>query len=653
MNIPHSQRRTLVVVLTLLAILCLPSVALAKDTWTSVRSKNFFLVGNASETDIRKVATRLEQFREVFTRLFTNAKFDSPVPTTVIVFKSKDSYRPFNPGDNAGYFQKGPDVNYITLTTDLSGQNPFSVIYHEYVHMLVDNNNGNVPAWFNEGLAEYYSSFDMQEDRKARLGDLIPYHLEVLRDEKLLPLRTLFAVDHYSPYYNERGKRGIFYAESWALVHYLILGNGGQYRPQLSKFVGLLAANVKIEEAYRQAFQMDIETLEKELKKYIQGSTFRMQIATWDHKLEFDSEMKVAALTEAQAQGYLGDLLSHVNRLNDAEVRLQQALSLDPNLTMAHASLGIVRARQGRFEDAKKNLQEAVNGDSNNYLTHYYYAFALSREGMNENDVVHNYAPENVSKMRAELKRAIELNPTFPESYSLLSFVNLVTGDQLEESVNLLKQALKLSPGRQDFELMLAQVYFRQEKLDLAKQTLERLAIGKDRTLQQQAKSILASINSYESQLTQYKSQAEESKSGGPPMLRERGETSTVEVTQETAGPRSAMDYLQEALRPVEEGEQRIQGLFTKLDCDNSKGIAYFIVQAADRTYKIRATSLGQIQLVAFTPNPGQVRCGVNKSQDNAVITFRPAKDPKDIKAKIDGDAIALELVPKDFKLKN
>ena len=79
----------------------------AKDTWISVRSQNFNLIGNASEKDIRKVATRLEQFRDVFTRLFPGARFESPVPTTVIVFKSMSSYKPFNSGNNAGYFQKG------------------------------------------------------------------------------------------------------------------------------------------------------------------------------------------------------------------------------------------------------------------------------------------------------------------------------------------------------------------------------------------------------------------------------------------------------------------------------------------------------------------------------------------------------------------
>src|SRR5437762_329034 len=410
----HRRRFAVITLSAVLLCLVAPLTAAAKDTWTSVRSKNFFLVGNASEKEMRQVATRLEQFRDVFTRLFSGARFTSPVPTTVIVFKSMGSYKPFNPGNNDGYFQKGEDVNYITLTTEQS-QNPFSVIYHEYVHLLVDNTSGNVPVWFNEGLAEYYSAFNIEEDRKVHLGELIPYHLETLREGKLYPLRSLFAVDHYSPEYNEGSKRGMFYAESWALVHYLILGNGGQRLPQL------------------------------------------------------------------------GDLLLHTNQLKEAEARLQQALTLDPKLTMAQASLGIVRMRQSRFDEATGALQEAVKANSNNYLTHYYYAFVLSREEMDSANMVREYAPDAAATMRAELQKAIQLKPDFPGSYSLLAFVNMVTGEHLDESIELLKRALALSPGKQDLSLQLAQIYLREQKFDLARQTLEPLRNSKDRRYQQQA----------------------------------------------------------------------------------------------------------------------------------------------------------------------
>lgn len=633
--------------IALLFVLIAPLTAQAKDTWLRVQTKNFTVVGNANEKEMRVVATKLEQFRDVFTRLFTAAKFTSPVPTTVVVFKSKSSYKPFALPNAAGYFQKGEDVNYITLSTETYADNPFSIIYHEYVHLMVDNTVGNVPSWFNEGLAEYYSTFLIEEDRKVHLGELIPYHLMTLREEKLLPLRKLFAVDHYSPEYNERDKRGIFYAQSWALVHYLMLANNAERRTQLGAFIQLVGSNVPIDEAFKRAFQTDVETMEKDLKKYIAGHTFKMQVATFERKLEFDSEFVMTPLTEAHAQAYLGDLLLHLDRLSDADTRLQQALALDAKQPMALASLGILRARQGRFEEARKTLQEAVAGNSSNYLAHYYYAFALSREGMDSSNIVHTYSPGTASLMRAELLKAIDLNPNFPESYSLLAFVNTVTGEDLDKSVDLLKRALALSPGRQDLTLLVAQIHMRQQKFDLAKQVLAPLQNTKDRRLKSQAEALLKSIKNYEDAVSGFKT---DTATGGGPQLRSR-QTNVPETSEEPPSkPPSEDDYLREVLRPVEAGEERIQGLFVKLDCDN-RGVAYFLIQAGDRLYKIRATALHQVQLVSYVPSASQITCGVRKNQENVIITFRAVSDPKDVKAKINGDAIAMELMPKDFKL--
>jgi len=329
---------------------------------------------------------------------------------------------------------------------------------------------------------------------------------------------------------------------------------------------------------------------------------------------------------------------------------LQQALTLDPQLTMAEASLGILRARQGRLAEAKTALQEAVKGDSNNYLAHYYYAYALSREGMDANNMVQHYEPETTATMRAELRKAIDLSPTFPESYSLLAFINVVSGEQLDESVILLKHALALSPGRQDLDLELAQIYLRQEKFELARETLDPLRNAKDRRLHLQAESLLNSIKNYEEQMARYKSGANAT---GETRLQRRDENSATSA-KEDAPPQqmSPSDELRQVLRPLAAGEEQIQGLFLRLECDNSKGIGYFIVQAADRIYKIRATSLGQVQFTAYTPVADEVSCGPRKTQDNVVLTFRPSKDAKDVKSKIDGDAIAVELVPKDFQLK-
>ena len=109
----------------LLAFQPLQTVA-AKETWTSIRSRNYTLIGNASEEDIRTMAVQLERFRDVFTRQFKDAALNSPVPTTVIVFKNDGSFGPYKPlfrGKRVevrrALYDSPPslDMNYITLSS--------------------------------------------------------------------------------------------------------------------------------------------------------------------------------------------------------------------------------------------------------------------------------------------------------------------------------------------------------------------------------------------------------------------------------------------------------------------------------------------------------------------------------------------------------
>src|SRR5687768_16559702 len=79
------------------AVSAAPAGAPAKDEWVQVRSKNFFLIGNASEKEIRHVGKRLEQFRETFRRLFRMADVGGSRQTNVVVFKSDSAYTPSKP----------------------------------------------------------------------------------------------------------------------------------------------------------------------------------------------------------------------------------------------------------------------------------------------------------------------------------------------------------------------------------------------------------------------------------------------------------------------------------------------------------------------------------------------------------------------------
>ena len=605
------------------------SASSGKETWLRVRSKHFLLVGNASEKDIRKVGVRLEQFRDVFSRIFTRSKANSAIPITVIVFKNDGAFKPYKPlyqGKPAtvtGYFQSGEDVNYIALTSEFRETNPYAVIFHEYVHALTSDNSRPLPPWLSEGIAEYYSSFEVEGDeKKVSLGKVIANHVFYLREQKLLPLQRLFAVDRGSPEYNERERQGVFYAQSWALVHYLLLGNESKRQPQLLRFVNALAAGAPIDDSFKQIFQTEYATLEKELKDYIGRNSYPYQTLTFNEKLSFDADLQTAPLTEAETQYYLGDMLCRIQRRDEGEEYLKRAVALDPKLAPARASLGISSLRRNQFAEARQHLEQAVAANSQNHLAHYYYAYTLYREIFSEGQLVTSLPEDRVKMMKAALDSAMQLAPEFPETYNLLGFIYMATGENLGAGVNALKKAIAIAPGREDYAMTLAQLYLRQEKFAEARQALEPLARGAERPdIRSRAESLLETI----ARIEQFKAQGSEATSTQPPSARS-GETATPPPPPP-------------ALRRRFEGE-RVEGLLMRVDCD--KGMT-LTIKSGDKTVKLNTSSPEQVKFISYIPGgAGEITCGPINPAKQVVVTYRASTDAK---SAFIGEPIAVEFV--------
>lgn len=637
-------------------VLFVVTPASAKDKWTKIKSKHFTLIGNASERDIRTVGTKLEQFRSVFAQLFPRVRIDSPVPITVIVFKSKSAYVPFMPAYNgkisevAGYFMPGQDINYISLTSEFGETNPYSTIFHEFVHSLTNDSTANLPLWLNEGIAEFYSMFAVSDkDTKVQLGAPISHHVFHLRDSKFLPLPQLFQVEHNSPNYNERDKKGVFYAQSWALVHYLMLGNNGQRQPQMGQFVNLMAAGMPMQEAFTKAFQTDFATLEKELRNYIGRTTYPVLSYTSKQKLVFDDEMTAEVMSEAEANFYLGDLLAHQRR-TDADKYLQAAIQLDPTFAPPYASLGLTRIYTGNFEEAQKYLEKAVTYDKEgkNHLIYYYYAMALMREGANSNGQQIVYTELEKSKaqlVRANLQKAIQIRPSFSHAYSLLAFVNLTAGEQLDETIALLKRAMQDAPGNQDLTYQLAQIYLRQQKLEDAKTLLTPIARNAtDASLKLRAQSTLESIQRFMDQKAKYQAEMEafnkqqkatddtEATAPERPALRRRNDSTTTEEPPVTLEP---------SLRPRTEGEE-INGMLTKMEC-SEKGVTLHVTAGAQKLVFHTPQPQG-IEFITYVVGVGeQIECKEFTPARYVRVIYRPHTDAK---AKAKGEPISVEFLP-------
>lgn len=615
-----------------------PGSATAKNLWLKAQSAHFTLIGDASEKEIRNVGMRLEQFREaslqIFSQIFSPLVINSSVPINVIVFENDSAYKPFKPlyqgrpAEVSGHFQSSGDVAYIALAAGRSVANPYAIIFHEYVHALTSGDSLSagpgaslptpLPTWVSEGLAEYFSSFEVTGGaKKGRLGAALASHVRLLRERALIPLETLLAIDQDSPFYVETDKKSLFYAESWALTHYL-LRPGGR-RAQFRQFIGALAQGNPADLSFKQAFQTGYATIERELKNYISQGVYPIEDVTFAQKLEIKTEASTAPLSDAEVQAYLGDLLWRIHRSVDGEAYLNRAVSIDPGLALAHQSLGTLRLQQNRYAEAQGHLRRAIDAGSKDYLAHYYYAFAIHREQAGEGQYVSDFPESSVKEMRAALRLAGQLNPDFADTYKLSAFIEMVRGEDLGEAISLINRAISLAPHRGDIVYTLAQIQLKRKDYAAARQTALTLVNNAKSDIRERANSMLENIAKIEERLAKMKAEGAD---GAP---------------RPSAPPLPGQRF---------QGDQ-VRGLLTRIDCDDA-GVTLTVTTEA-RSFKFRATQPGQLILVRYTPDvPTSIICGAINPARPVIVTYRsPARSAG---ADSDGEPIGVEFIKPDGK---
>lgn len=432
--------------------------------WVEVRSPHFTVVTDAGEKQGRQVADQFERMRWVFQTLFPKANVDPIAPIVVIAVRNKqglealepEAYRAKGQVQLAGLFLRGTDKNYILLRVEAEEEHPYANVYHEYTHLELGTEG--MPLWLNEGLAEFF------ENTEFRYGDVLvglPNRntIAYLLQHQLIPLRVLFGVDANSPYYHEEEKGSEFYAESWALTHYLEFTDSRERTNRIGTYLGLVSQNEDPVRAAEEAFG-DLTSLQSTLQDYISRGEYMAFHLNAGGGID-PSALSVTRLTKAQADAIRADFLACSGRSDDARALLDAVLKAEPNNEPAHETMGFIEYRAGHRDEAKKWYAEAVALDPQSYLAQY-YSGVLAMMGGSAGDEV-----------ETSLRTAIKLNPRFAPAYDRLAVLYGTRHEKLDEAHMLELQALQLEPGNVNYRLNTANILAEQERYDDAIHVLE------------------------------------------------------------------------------------------------------------------------------------------------------------------------------------
>lgn len=446
-----------------------PALA-AEPQWVEVRSPNFSVITDAGERRGRDAALRFEQMRSAFGALMTKATVNIPVPLQIVAFRNTKEMRQVaplfhgKPTQLAGLFQGGSDRSFIML--DMSVDNPWTTVFHEYAHQLM---NGNMQLefdpWFEEGFAEYFSSIEV-DGKEAHIGKVPRNDYLILQQVGTMKVANLFKVVQYSETYNESGNdRTTFYVQSGMLVHYIydnqLLGKVGSYF-ELKK-----QKNASVEDAIQQAFGMSASQLDKALRDYLIAGRSRYYSIPAPAQIS-EKTYTVRPMTSADAAAVLADIHLHSPDYRDKSIdEFQAILKSDPNNAAACRGLGYAYLQKQDFTQATEFFKRASAQDSKDPRVHYYNALLMTRESGFGSKV-------DLPTLTKELETSIGLDPNFADSYALLAFAQSTSGDHAK-ALETMQKAITIDPRNENYRFNLANIYLANRQPEKAIAVLKSL----------------------------------------------------------------------------------------------------------------------------------------------------------------------------------
>src|ERR1700686_5120281 len=503
-----------------------PNLAFAKTKdepkWIEVHTAHFSVLTDAGDKRGREVALRMEQMRAIFGQLLLKNKLKMSVPITVIALKSDKRYGTVAPAKQSmagGVYVPGPDRVYIVL--NLFETDPWRAVAHPLAHYFLNSNYPPAQGWFDEGLAEYFGS--IQIDKQVGMGgdpELAPeWHEdifdEVRRDPNMpqsltqlvsspvwLSMVDLFTMKHDGSGTREGTHNTLYYAQSWMVVHYLLNKNK---LPEAGTYFDLvLNQKVPVEKAMVQAFDMSPAQMEDAVKTYFK-SLSGLGIALDQSKkpiadpvdtqqpdhfaLPFDVDeigMAITSVDEEEARAVIDDVMARVPEHRDQGLHDLQQLTADPkDNEAAHRALARDDLRQKRFEAAADELEKATELNPRDPWIWYYRAALKYQKAQATRTEM-----QGLANMMQDLRGGADWYPELADAYNMLGMAR-VEGGGINSALEAQRQAIALAPRNVEYQFNLGQIYVAGKKWDLAREAFTRLKAGPDRAAASSAKQQL------------------------------------------------------------------------------------------------------------------------------------------------------------------
>lgn len=450
--------------------LCLFAIAsghlMASDApWKTATTPYYRIISQANDRDTADWMRGFDQFI-LSTSGTLGINLRALPPLTVVIFARDKDFSPYKIlGPNgktanvAGQFEWQPTWSMIAMAHDAFDEQSRRTIYHEATHWLMSVDQSSKPAWFSEGIAEMFSTFE-RTGSKVNWAKPINEHLELLRSRQEMPLAEFLAEP--SALFDRDDRTNIFYAQAWAFTHFLMFSKDQGRRQLLVKFLDTFKTKSG-EATVRAVFGSSLPDIDRDFRSYIDQRS-------WSYMVEpARAAADPPALQPAPAdlvESSLGFLAFGAGQKDLAQQHAQKALTLDASapdgyalmaylaLDGSHMDVAMTQAEGALQRGSKDSAMYVLQGDS--YLS-------------GANSSKHDAAQLSV----AMYENAINLNPRQLDYYDRLAYALIRLEKPRDEDTQFLNVGLRIFPGDDWLRVGDAAVDYRLGRRDKALSALD------------------------------------------------------------------------------------------------------------------------------------------------------------------------------------
>jgi Flp pilus assembly protein TadD len=513
----------------------------AEEKWIKLSTPHFEMFTPNGEKRAKEALLQFEQVRTFFRQATNKGKDDNTgTRVRIVAFRGEKDYKPYRMNEGAAAFYLRNESHDYIVMGDVEEEH-FLAAAHEYTHLVVEHAGYKFPLWLNEGLADVYSTLEAQGD-KTMVGKPIKGRLIELQQTNWLSLPALFSVGVNSPYYNEKDKMSVFYAESWLLAHMLMLSP--DYVAKFPQFLITVNHGARSEDALLSVYGKDVNAVMSDLRHYMTGKTVRVSLVNVKFE-KSDFEPEVTTPDDLELRLTLADILIGLHRLDPAREALTRLANAHPDQPQVEETRFDLAWQSRDMKGAAEHCERAFTlGSKNVQMLNSCMAVEYQQGGTRKN-------------LLPMLQRVAELQPGDSEVHIRLG-LELVNEQKFGQALVQFADVKSVKP-EMAFAFYSASGY---AKLRLGSDVESR----KDWELAKKYAKNETEVQSAERFLSSIANQASHAKSPNQTSAVAREETAPV-FKMDSSSPADEPSLDRPSVRLKREEQQRADGVLTLIDC--------------------------------------------------------------------------------------